>query len=287
MSLRRSKTIAKRNRSADSSAIERRIAEGRGTGTGESYNPWLHVQDVSSEGRAWRIKGWKTGRDHHLLSDHEHDYFLIADWSRKVVDIRDQFPLPLKATLEIAKQIGVDHPEDRQRNLVVMTTDFLITVSTPTGNVEWARAIKPSSKLQSQRVIEKLEIERIYWQAKNISWGIVTEREMPRVLVNNIDYLHGHYEIADRLSLPQNEIRDIAETLTSIITQNSIPLKDATRLCDENLGLQRGDSLTIARHLLATRQWLVDMSVPIEPGKPLSLLVVSLVKPAVEVRDAV
>ena len=245
------------------------------------------MQDVSSEGRAWRIKSWKTRRDHHLLSDHEHDYFLIADWSRKVLDIREQFPLPLKATLEIAKKIGVDHPEDRQRNPVVMTTDFLITVSTSTGNVDWARAIKPSSKLQSQRVIEKLEIERIYWQAKNISWGIVTEREMPRVLVNNIDYLHSHYEIADRLSLPQNEIRDIAETLTSIITQNSIPLKDATRLCDERLGLQRGDSLTIARHLLATRQWLVDMSVPIEPGKPLALLVVSLVNPAVEVRDAV
>ena len=287
MSLGRSKTIAKRNRSADPSVIERRVAEGRGMGVGASYNPWLHVQDVSSEGRAWRIKGWKTGRDHHLLSDHEHDYFLIADWSRKVVDIREQFPLPLKTTLEIAKKIGVDHPKDRQGNYVVMTTDFLITVSTPTGNVDWARTIKPSSKLQSQNVIEKLEIERIYWRAKNISWGIVTEREMPRTLVNNIDYLHSHYDIADRVSLTQNEIRGVAEDLTSIITRDNIPLKDATRLCDERLGLQRGDSLTVARHLLATRQWQVNMSIPIEPGKPLALSVVSLVQPDVEMRDVV
>jgi len=287
MNIGRSKTIAKRNRSADSSAIERRIAEGRGTGTGASYNPWLHVQDVPSEGRAWRIRGWKTGRDHHLLSDHEHDYFLIVDWSQKVVDIREQFPLPLKTTLEIAKKIGVDHPEDRQGNPVVMTTDFLITVSTPTGNVDWARAIKPSSKLQSQNVIEKLEIERIYWQAKDINWGIVTEREMPRTLVNNIDYLHGHYDIADRVSLSQKEIRDVAETLTSIITRDNIPLKDATRLCDESLGLKRGDSLTVARHLLATRQWQINMSIPIEPGKPLALSVVSLVQPDVEMRDVV
>jgi uncharacterized membrane protein YgaE (UPF0421/DUF939 family) len=168
-----------------------------------------------------------------------------------------------------------------------MTTDFLITVSTPSGNVDWARAVKPSSKLQSERVIEKLEIERIYWQTKKISWGIVTEREMPQVLVKNIDYLYSHYEISDRLSLPQSEIYDIAEKLTSFITQNSLSLKDATRLCDEKLGLQRGDSLTVARHLLATRQWRVDMSIPIEPGKQLILTDVSLQKPSLEVRDAV
>jgi hypothetical protein len=260
--------MAKRDRSINSSVIEKRIAEGRGEGTGASYNPWLHVQDVPSDGRAWRIKGWKTGRVHHLLSDHEHDYLLIADWSRKVVDIREQFPLPLEVTLEIARKIGVGHPEDRKRNSVVMTTDFLVTVSTPAGNVDWARAIKPSNKLQSQNVIEKLEIERIYWKTKNISWGIVTEREMPRVLVNNINYLHTHREIADRIALPQNEIYDVAETLSSLISQSSTSLKEATRLCDEKLGLHRGDSLTIARHLLATRQWLVDMNTPIEPGNP-------------------
>jgi hypothetical protein len=267
--------------------MEQRLTEGRGKGIGASYNPWLHVQDVPTDGRAWRIKGWKTGRDHHLLSDHEHDYFLIAHWSRKVVDIREQFPLPLEATLDIANRICINHPTDRQKNPVVMTTDFLITVSTSTGNVDWARTVKPSSKLQSQRVIEKLEIERIYWQTQSISWGIVTEHEMPRVLVNNISYLYSHHEIADRVSLSQNEIYDVAETLTSLITQNSISLKDATRLCDEKLGLQRGDSLTVARYLLATRQWLVDMSIPIEPGNLLPLLAVLLEKPSIEARVAV
>ena len=279
--------MAKRDRSIRSSVTEQRIAEGRGKGIGASYNPWLHVQDVATDGRAWRIKGWKTGRDHHFLSDHEHNYYLIAYWSQKVVDIREQFPLPLETTLEIAKKIGIPHPADRRKNPVVMTTDFLVTVSTPTGNVDWARTFKPSSQLQKQRVIEKLEIERIYWQTNNISWGIVTEREMPMVLVKNIEYLYSHYEIADRVSLSQDEIYGIAETLTSLITQNSISLKDATRLCDEKLGLQRGDSLTIARHLLATRQWLVDMNIPIEPGNQMALLAVSLEKPTVEVRDAV
>jgi hypothetical protein len=116
--------------------------------------------------------------------------FTYNHWTLEVMLlIREQFPLPLETTLEIAKKIGIPHPADRRKNPVVMTTDFLVTVSTPSGNVDWARAIKPSSQLQKQRVIEKLEIERIYWQTNNISWGIVTEREMPRILVKNIDYL--------------------------------------------------------------------------------------------------
>ena len=56
--------MAKRDRSIRSSVTEQRIAEGRGKGIGASYNPWLHVQDVATDGRAWRIKDWKTGRDH-------------------------------------------------------------------------------------------------------------------------------------------------------------------------------------------------------------------------------
>jgi hypothetical protein len=94
------------------------------------------------------------------------------------------------------------------------------------------------------------------------------------VLVKNIDYLYSHYEIAARVSLSQDEIYGIAETLTSLITQNRLSLKEATRFCEEKLGLQRGDSLTIARHLLATRQWLVNMNIPIEPGNQMALYAV-------------
>jgi hypothetical protein len=236
------------------------------------------VQDVASDGRAWRIKDWKNGRDHHLFSNHERDLYYIFAWSRIVVDIREQFPLSLDITREIAKQTGIRYPTDREKNPVVLTTDFLITVCTPTGNVDEARTFKPSGQLQSRRVIEKLEIERIYWLGENVDWGIVTEREIPDVLVKNIAYLYSHYDISDRLSLPQNELYDIAETLTSLVTPD-VPLRVATRICDEKLGLQRGDSLTVARHLLATRQWRVNMNIPIETGKPLTLLSTSLQKP--------
>ena len=40
-------------------------------GQGANYNPWLHIQDVPSQGLASRIKGWKTRRVHHLLSEND------------------------------------------------------------------------------------------------------------------------------------------------------------------------------------------------------------------------
>ena len=49
--------------------FERYIREGRGQGQGESYKPWITIQDFPSQGRSARCPGWKTNRVHHFLSD--------------------------------------------------------------------------------------------------------------------------------------------------------------------------------------------------------------------------
>lgn len=48
---------------------EKWIKEGRGSGVGPDYKPWLTIQDVSSLGRSTRLKGTKTNRQHEFLSD--------------------------------------------------------------------------------------------------------------------------------------------------------------------------------------------------------------------------
>ena len=44
------------------SKIEKWIQEGRGSGIGAEYKPWLKIQDVSSKVRSTRLKGVKTNR---------------------------------------------------------------------------------------------------------------------------------------------------------------------------------------------------------------------------------
>ncbi len=81
--------MAKRKRITNQTTIEKRINEGRGQGRGGDYQPWLLIQDVPSQGLATRIKGWKTKRVHHLLSNLELSYFYILEWSPVVFDIRE------------------------------------------------------------------------------------------------------------------------------------------------------------------------------------------------------
>lgn len=266
--------MAKRRRETNQITIDKRIREGRGQGRGSDYKPWLLVQDVASQGLATRIRGWKTKRNHHLLSNLELSYFYILEWSPIVFDIREQYPLlPLEETLAIAGQCGIRHPTDpKTKEPVVMTTDFLITVAQSIKVIEQARTLKSAKDLQSERTLEKLEIERRYWQGRDIDWGIVTEREIPEAVAKNVKWLQPFFGTEDLSFLSQYEINRITTALTLKIAKDNVPLAAITADCDDRLGLEPGTSLSVSRHLIANRRWLVDMNRLIQPSKPLVLI---------------
>ena len=65
---------------------------------------------LASQGLVTRIRGTKTGRCHQLLSTLELDYLYLLDWSEEVIDIREQYPLDLKETTALAKEVNLIHP---------------------------------------------------------------------------------------------------------------------------------------------------------------------------------
>lgn len=264
--------MAKRNRCIDQRGIERRIAEGRGQGRGKDYRPWLEVQDVPSTGLASRIKGWKTGRSHHLFSNLETGFFYLMEWALSVMDTREQFPLlPQSETLAIAEEIGVAHPANpRTRLPIVMTSDFAVTKTVGVSTAEVVRTIKPSSDLGSERVLQKLEIERRYWARRNIDWGIVTECELPKNVTRNIQWVHGCRDFV-ALGLTNALLAQIEQVLLTDIS-GSYPLSRLTTNCDERLGLVLGTSLSAVRHLIAVRRWVIDLNEIINPTEPFHLL---------------
>lgn len=270
--------MAKRKRQINQKVIDARLKEGRGQATGAEYQPWLRIQDVPSQGLVHRIKGWKTGRIHHLMSKLELNYFYVLEWSPLVVDIREQYPLlPLEETIELAKQCGVRHPTDpKSQEPIVMTTDFLVTLQGEPRQIEQARTVKPAQQLLSERVQQKLEIERRYWLRRKIDWGIVTEHEIPPSLCQNVALLHEHRNVEDRLEVSNTQLRDLVMVLTEYVTQGEVSLREAASRCDQQLGFELGSSLGVAYHLLATRQWVIDMNVLLEPGHRLNLLALSI-----------
>jgi hypothetical protein len=265
--------VAKRKRVINERVIKRRLKEGRGQGRGADYQPWLRIQDVPSQGLATRVKGWKTGRCHHFLSKLECQYFYILEWSPVVSDIREQYPLELNRTLAIAERLGITHPTDpRTRQSIVMTTDFVNTIDQAGKPIDQARSIKYSQELSSERALEKLEIERVYWSDGGIDWGIVTEHEVEPILAANVSWIHIYREAAALSPVTDSIIRRVEAVLTPRVSEQRSPLRDLTDACDDQLGLSPGMSLSVVRHLIANRRWQVEMMRPINTAQPLVLL---------------
>lgn len=272
--LRRERLMAKRNRRSNRKVINRRLKEGRGKGRGEKYLPFLFIQDVASIGLATRDKGWITGRVHHFLSKLEWLFFLTLEWVLDIIDIREQYPLDLDETLAIAKRLGISHPVDpKTREPIMMTTDFVITVRTPTGIIELARTVKYKKDLASLRVMEKFEIERVYWQSRGVDWKIITEQDIDLILAANVKWLHRYRWLHAIAPITEETIQRVEAVLRPQLTEeNELPLRYLTDVSDLNLGLPPGTSLVVVRYLLANRIWEVDMSNPIQPCTKMILL---------------
>lgn len=177
--------------------VDKRIKEGRGLGSGDEYKPWLKVQDLGSRERSSRFKGITVGRQHDVLSDMERNYLYFLEYSDWVTDVKEQYPLlPLEETLSIAKELGIEHlKKPGTSEYIVMTTDFFITLQQNGELIDVARTIKSKVDLLDRRIIEKFEIERIYWERKDVSWSIVTEADINKTIAENIIFFNSYYNI--------------------------------------------------------------------------------------------
>lgn len=274
--------MAKRRYSLDEEKIFRFLKEGRGQGYGAQYSPWLTVQDVSSLGRATRIRGRKTGREHHLFSDIETGAFLLFDWSETVTDIREQYPLDREETRRIAAEMGVRHPFDAQGKCdIVMTSDFLVDVRTSTGLQLHVRSVKPAKELDDRRILEKLEIDRRYWINKSASWGLITERDIPMQRVKNLRWLHEMLSLEGMVEAYPDYWKDRCSRFLRCLSQSSDgTIKRFIQQLESTQGFAIGEGLTVLRHLGATKQLLINLDQPFTLNAPLDTLQIAIVPAA-------
>lgn len=249
-----------------------KLKKGRGQGHGKSYQPFLKVREVPSKGLSHRIKGWHTQRTQHLLSTLENKYLLVLDWSKLVVDVREQFPLPLEETLRIAERLSIKHPWVNEEPFVI-TTDYLIDIRISDRIYRFARTLKYVKELNDERTIEKLEIERTYWTELGVDWGVVTELDIPEDLVSNLKWLRQGIHHKDLPGIDNSDVSYYENTLHSILSSNPAwSLAQVGKETDSRLCLEAGNGLSLIRYFIATRIWQVDMMKRIIPSHPLVLL---------------
>lgn len=226
---------------------ERRLRT-RGQGSGKDYEPFIKVHELSSSGESVRIRSASVGRVHHLLSGIELFAFLVFDQYEKTTDIREQYPLPVEDSLDICARLGIRHPQMRGL-LNVVSTDFVIDFS---SGEQLAIAVKSSSELVKPRVIEKLQIEKTFWESRGVEWRIFTEREITDGMRENLLWIQPYLnpDMTDHQELSVVEVQDLLYRL------KLHPRTKATRLCaklDDQYGLEPGFHLSTLRYAVAYR----------------------------------
>lgn len=265
--------MAKRKRIMN---VEKMLKEGRGEGIGSNYKPWIRIQDVPSLGRVTRLKGIKTCRQHEFLSDLERNFFYILEYSDTVIDIREQFPLlPMEETILIAKELGIEHPKiPGTEEFVVMTTDFLISLNSNKGKIEVARTLKYKDDL-NKRVLEKYEIERMYWKNRGVDWSIVTEADIDKDIVNNISYVHGYSDITDLdcfVNIGKHELKDLNYEFIKRIIDANKTMRSICNEFDNDMCLEKGSALSLFKYLVINKIINIDITQKIDVNSIIQIL---------------
>jgi hypothetical protein len=253
--------------------IARWLKEGRGFLERNLYQSWHQWNEFPSMGLSCIYWGLTSQRLHHVFSLVELNFLRLFDWLPHVIDIREQFPLlPRRETVEISKLLRIRHPFVRKtKTLWVMTTDFLLTVQRPEGIQYIAIAIKWSTELEKTRVLEKLAIEALYWRNRGITWMLLTEKDLPHSLIRNIRLVRPHTFLCDR-QITEELLATAIEMMKPEIEKGDLALRDIAQQCDVSLGLQRGLSLSMVYHMIATFQCSIDMTNQIKPSCPLTVV---------------
>lgn len=251
--------MGKTTYSLSEAQIAKRIKDGRGAGSGQAYSPWVRVDEIPSLGRSRQVYSHLTKRIHHLLSDLEFAVFLLLDNNPAVTDIREQFPLRRNDIRELASELQLKHPANNGIDHV-MSSDFLVDTR-DRSEPKFVLQAKYVDSLNDSRTVEKLELERRYWEQKEVPWYLVTEREIDAVAKENVDWLYvlkGELETQDKVETQIN-----MTTFETALADN--PALNIISLCktiDQAYGLKPGESLYDFRVLCAARVITFDLRKP-------------------------
>lgn len=261
--------------------VQRYFAEGRGTGSGRSYKPWLTINDLPSLGRSHRLRGLKTDRVHHLLSDGEWKTFLRFEADPDVLDIREQFPLNRLETYRAARALNVAHPVTLSGTPYVLTVDFLLTRQGHGGVTYQGYSFKYEPDTLKPRDWELHRIMETALSKHGVSLVMADEKSFNDAFERNFDSIRSCWDLTNFAWYDWGTASTYAEFLERAIRDNS-PATLGEACVEIAAGLRGGKAnevIAVAKHLLARGHLVADIS----SIEDLTKLLLSDIKVAVEI----
>lgn len=244
--------MAKRKNKWNKEIYKKRLSEKRGEGQLSAYKPWSVVQDFSSSGSTYRIKGIKTNRVHHLFSKTQYQVLLMAEFNDNIVDIRESFPLlDLYEILDNPNDIQLNKFRDKDSQELYVQTVFLFTCTDTNGQeYEVARTIAYASNLQKKVVIEGLELKRRYFELKGIEYKIITNKDIDVTVVKNIEYFREGADLKFDSEYDPSFLEELVEIIFERIQLSRDTLINEVKRLEKDYSVNRRISILLLKNLM-------------------------------------
>jgi len=194
-------------------------------------------------------------------------YLLEFDEGNKIIDIREFYPLldfdeVVQDKQDISKNLFIDKKTGCP---YVLTTTFLITVKLKNGKTSYAaRSVKSSKILERKTTLEKLEMERRYWQIKGVDWAIVTEKDINRDKAKNIEWALSSIHMLPDMRFNEDDIVELGSALQFRLANSTKSIRSVIADFDYDYALDTGTGLFLFRYLVAVKAIKIDMETPID-----------------------
>lgn len=223
----------------------------------QDYESAIRIQDFPSKGRVSRIKGKTTGRLHHLLTDLETNIFYLLDFDEKVIDIKEHYPLlDLMDGFIDLENINLNKFKDKKTGeQYIFSTTFVVTLKNSAEERYLAISVKNENQLYKSTTLEKLEIERRYWQSKQIDWFILTNKDIEMDMVENIKWLR----LCDESMILDNEDLIINLIKDTVLNSSSITLNTMINNISKITYINEAIILTVLKKMIIQKIILTDL----------------------------
>ena len=253
------------------------------------YRAWVTVRQSHTYGQGQIVFSHKTGREHHLLSRGERLPFFCLEYDPTVIDILEQYPLPLHQTLEIAASLNIVHPGNYKERgnhggripAKTMTQDFVIIRKTEAGHILTPYSFKYSDALDpaitSPRVVNRtLAKERIaieFWRTQNTDHVLITEKSFDATVIYNLEFLRECFDEAELIQVSGEFYANVIVRFRHHMV--ATPLSTLLMLIQQvafELNIDKLQVQCLFQHAVYTGRLNIDLTQRVELYRPLPVI---------------
>ena len=123
-----------------------------------------------------------------------------------------------------------------------------------------ARTVKMTKELEKKRTLEKLELEKLYWERQNVDWALVTEQEISKIFADNVRWVHPNYHWELPAEQNSEHCHYINNILKDRLNSKRSRISLITSKLDRDIDLESGTCLSLFKHLIARKEIVIDMN---------------------------